>query len=261
MNMRTVPDLIAQSLVGGEDDDAAWSAIRELHVRGDEESFAAAMGLLQSSSAKARGRGADVLAQLGSPSPSAELRSRCADALLEVLARETSATVLESIGVALGHLQDPRAVGALSPLRKHDAPEVRLAVALGVLPHSTPEAAATLIELSSDVDDDVRNWATFGLRGLELDTPALREALIQRLSDEHAEVRGEALLGLAERHDGRVVEPLRRELTKQIVGVLAVEAAGALGDPAFLPVLEPLRGTTQDFFDESVESAIRLLQR
>ncbi len=119
---------------------------------------------------------------------------------------------------------------------------VRRAVAYGLLRHEAPEAVAVLIELSRDADDEVRDWATFGLGSqVEADTPTVRQALWERVGDEHYDTREEALLGLALRRDTRVLDPLLEVLAGDEVGRLAVEAAEALGDGALLAVLKELR--------------------
>ncbi len=234
-----VDELLAVALTGDEDDDRAWDAVWKLRERGDASVFEAASALLRSPSEKERGRGVDVLAQLGTPRPTVELRAQCADALLAVVEHERSPRVLHALGVALGHLRDARAVDALVPLKDHADSGVRLGVVLGLSPHA--RGVPSLIERSSDVDDEVRNWATFGLAEMtEVDTPELRAALVRRLDDPHDEVRGEALVGLAARGDVRVLEPLRRALTARPVSILAVEAARLLGDPALLPLLREL---------------------
>lgn len=58
--MKTVAELMAAALTGDEEDEAAWDAIRELHQRGGDEVFDAAVELLRSSSPKRRSRGVDV---------------------------------------------------------------------------------------------------------------------------------------------------------------------------------------------------------
>jgi HEAT repeat protein len=258
---RSVPELISACLLGDPDDAAAWEAVWELRRRGSPEIFAAAHDLLRASSERLRGRGVDILAQLGTPRPSAELRLRCADAIFEVLEGEQSPSVQQAIGFALGHLQDPRAVAALLPLKNHPDCEVRFGVVMGLIPHA--ESVAALIDLSADPDDDVRNWATFGLGTMEAaDTPALRDALLQRLGDAHDETRGEALAGLALRKDLRVVPFLRSALTARQVGVLAVEAAATLGDPGLLPLLVELRtspGSADTYFLSVLDDAIQSL--
>lgn len=58
------------------------------------------------------------------------------------------------------------------------------------------------MELTQDTDEDVRDWATFGLGVFgQLDSPEIREALVTRLSDTNADVRAEALAGLAARKE------------------------------------------------------------
>jgi HEAT repeat protein len=264
---RTIPEVVAAALAGDEDDQDAWEAIRSLHLRGDAPTFDAAVELMRSPSEKRRGRGVDILAQLGTPTQSPELRAKCADAIIGLLVGEQSPAVLHSIGVALGHLGDPRAVSALLPFKDHPDSGVRFGVVLGLSSHSDPSAIDGLIQLSNDLDDDVRNWATFGLGSMtSVDTPALRQALVARLGDSNDEIRGEALDGLAQRKDQRVLEPLRRELTGRRVGVLAVDAAMSLGDPSLLPLLLELQlaashESADEYFKSVLNEAIGALEK
>ncbi|MGE6758303.1 HEAT repeat domain-containing protein [Corallococcus interemptor] len=265
MKDRSVPELIALALQGDEDDETAWKAIWELRTRGDDEVFEAAVRLLHSPSSCERGRGADILAQLGSPKPGPELVTRCADEILAALATEQEAAVLASMGTALGHLRDARAVPALQPLKDHPDSDVRMGVVMGMMPHRDPVAIQTLIQLSRDSDEDVRNWATFSLgsQAEDVDTPELRDALFDRLTESNIELRGEALVGLALRKDPRVLEPLRRELESSEVIVLAVEAAQALEDVSLLPLLLRLRegpGEADSYFRHVLADAIAHLE-
>jgi HEAT repeat protein len=258
---RTTPELVAAALRGDEDDEHAWEAIRELHRRGGDEEYEAACHLLRSSSSQERGRGADILAQLGTPRPNAELQARCATAILHALENEREPSVLHSMGVALGHLRDPRAVSALFGHKDHPDADVRFGVVMAMSPHAVPAAVQALVQLSKDEDEDVRNWANFGLGSMleDVDTPELRDALVARLRDTHAEIRGEALVGLARRKDPRVVEALRRELGGERVIILAVEAAAALNDASLLPLLVRLRdspGDADDYFKHVLDEAI-----
>ncbi len=164
---------------------------------------------------------------------------------LETAARsEKSAEVLSPMIRALGAL----GVGAAAEVvRTHaGSPDagVRLAVAanLPFLCDGEPSAAIadTLIALSRDSDDAVRNWATFGLGAqTDLDTAEVRAALAARLDDHHRDTRDEALVGLACRNDPRAVPIVRRELECGDVGRLAVHAAELLGDPS---LSRPLAG-------------------
>lgn len=63
-------------------------------------------------------------------------------------------------------------------------------------------AIQTLIELMGDLDDDVRDWATFELgTQCDADSPEIRDALRKRLEDPHVYARNEAIWGLVKRKD------------------------------------------------------------
>ncbi|WP_223763271.1 HEAT repeat domain-containing protein [Corallococcus sp. AS-1-6] len=265
MKDRSIPELIALALQGDEEDETAWEAISELHFRGSDEVFEAAVKLLRSTSSRERGRGADILGQLGGRNRSDALVTKCADEILSALASEQDAAVLNSMAVALGHLRDVRAVAALQPLKAHPDEDVRMGVVMGMMPHRDPVAIQTLMVLSRDSDPDVRNWATFSLgsQAEEVDTPELRDALFDRLMETDMELRGEALVGLALRKDPRVLEPLRRELEGSEVGVLAVEAAQKLEDVSLLTLLHHIRdrsGNANSYFRSVLAEAIAHLE-
>jgi hypothetical protein len=127
-------------------------------------------------------------------------------------------------------------------LKNHPDAAVREGVAYGLSTYEDERAIATLIELSVDVDSDVRDWATFGLGSMiETDTPAIRDALLARTTDEDGDTRGEAMVGLARRHDKRVVEILLAELEAGWYGSLLFEAATEIADPRLYPALVELR--------------------
>jgi hypothetical protein len=85
--------------------------------------------------------------------------------------------------------------------------------------------------------------------------------LIERLSDSDHEVRGEALVGLAIRHEPSVVDALRTEWEgSDIISLLSLEAASEAADPSLLPFLIEFRDTldTSDdpHFAETLADAI-----
>jgi HEAT repeat protein len=103
-----------------------------------------------------------------------------------MLLRESDADVLQSIGLALGHLRDPRAIEPLIRLKDHPRAVVRYGVAYGLHCHEDERAIGTLIELSTDDDVDVRTWATFALGSqIAVDSVAIRDALLARVRDRH----------------------------------------------------------------------------
>ncbi len=248
-------DLLAAAL--GDDEDAAWQAVMSLHQRGDIATLEAARARLDDPDPRVRCRAADVLGQLGVPERT--FPAACFDALAERLAREDHPAVLGDLGIALGHLGDPRAVPLLVPLAGHAAAEVRYGVVAGIMAQDDPAALATLIALSTDPDLDVRDWATFALGSqTEADTPALRAALCARLADEDATVRMEAIVGLAARGDATAVPALIAAFTAGELSAELVEAAASLGDPRLQPALRTLRAhpDATAYFEEVLDEAL-----
>jgi HEAT repeat protein len=91
----------------------------------------------------------------------------------------------------------------------HDDPDVRFGVAFALGGRTEPEAIAALIWLTDDEEDEVRDWATFGLGRIGgCDTPEIRYAFRQRLDDVDKDTRVEAICGLARCGDLSVVQPL-----------------------------------------------------
>jgi HEAT repeat protein len=81
----------------------------------------------------------------------------------------------------------------------------------------------------SDEDEDVRNWAVFGL-GVQgnADSPEIREALLRCLDDTKEEAREEAAVGLGKRQDQRVIPKLVEMLDQPVLKVRVAEAASEL---------------------------------
>ena len=81
----------------------------------------------------------------------------------------------------------------------------------------------------NDSDAEVRDWATFGLGVLgDQDSSEIREALFRALDDADEDVREEALVALAKRHDTRAVAPLLSSLQEPKVSSRVIEAAHTL---------------------------------
>lgn len=236
---RTNEELIRIALTH-DDEDIVWDAIVILHIRGTQEIFETASKLCESDNPKERACGVDILAQLGTPEK--PFRKETTDILLNLLNQEEDTNVLYCIGVALGHLDDPRAIEPLSRLKKHADSDVRYGVIFGLLGHEDELAIKTLIELSEDEETENRDWATFGIGSqIDADTPEVRNALLKRLADTDGETREEALCGLARRKDERVIEPLIKELSSDEVGMPAIEAAIEMADPRLYSALVKLK--------------------
>ncbi len=201
---RSTAELISLALTAA-DEEAAWQPIQILHYRGSREVFDGVRPLTRSDCPRERELAANVLGQLGVPDH--VYPEEAIGLLLDMLQREQEPEVLSAIGVALGHQQSPRAAAPLAQLRHHANPDVRWSVAYGLAGLEDQSAVDALIELSADRDADVRVWATFALgTQIDLDTPALREALTQRMDDPDEDTRREAIFGLARRGDQQAIE-------------------------------------------------------
>jgi len=254
---RTTAKIIAAYMEGQRNDDATAS-LSTVHYRGGETEFRAGIQLLASNEPTERAVGADVLAQLGWRDRA--FLDESVAALLSALG-DRDVAVVQSAIFALGHRASPRAILALLPFVDHASTDLRYAVVHGLMPHDTPAVVEALSKLSGDTDPDVRNWATFALGSqLESDSPSLRKALRDRLADSDIEVRGEALVGLARRHDPCVATEVMRELEGEFCGGWAIEAAGLLGEAMFLPALrtlgQRLTGENAVLFRGGLEEAI-----
>jgi len=237
---------LLQRAAGTRDPDLRYAIAVELQSRTDRPTFEAACALARSSGLDERVLGLDILGQLGYPAG----RPFLEDTLPVVLAccDDDRPEVLSSAITALGHLADRRGLPATSDHVTHSSGQVRFAVAFAlpsVAGHPpADEAVNALIRLTRDPDAEVRDWATMGLSSpFEADTEEIRNALADRLADEHRDTAGEALLGLAQRKDPRALAPLLAWLDSDHPGNLIVEAAAALGAAEALPALTRLENT------------------
>jgi HEAT repeat protein len=161
-----------------------------------------------------------------------DLIGRALPTLRAVLDAELARGPIATAVAKLGNLGDLASRGAIVGLAAHSDIEIRYAVAHS-LPLLEPDEAAlqSLRQLSRDPDDDIRNWATFGL-GTQSDdrSKETAEALVDRLDDPDAETRLEAIIGLARRRDERVRSLVVRALDEWDSPALA-EAATRMGIP------------------------------
>jgi HEAT repeat protein len=176
-----------------------------------------------------------------------------------MLDQETDADVLEAIFVAFSHLGEADVIEPALKYRGYPDPDVRQGVVLALTGYEDQRAVDALIELSHDQAGHVRDWATFALgQQLVLDTPVIREALADRLTDSDYETRCEGIIGLALRGDRRVIPVVSKELASDSVSCTVVEAATAIPDPQFYPLLLALRDVAlQEPADASDESTKR----
>ena len=186
--------------------DAEWPPyMSALAWRGDEAVLAAVRELSHRDDPRARAVAAYVLGQLGVPERTFPAES--AAALEELEAREDDAEVLATIASAFGNLGAPHGIETLLRLRRHPDARVREGAADALSGRDDERVFDALLELTSDPEPGIRDWATFALGTLSpQDTPALRDALAARLDDSDDDTRIEAVHGLALRGDTRALD-------------------------------------------------------
>jgi HEAT repeat protein len=229
MKTETVDEVFAKTLVGDYDDEAPWAAVNELRSLGTREVFDRAAEWCASAEPLKRARGADVLAQLGRTSDHHE-NTYPEDSFAVISSLIQTEKELEPLGsaiYALGHIGDLRAVPLLAQYQKHSDAEIRFALACAMGNFSGDATAAdVLVHLSRDEDEDIRDWATFGIGALgKRDSPAIRDALVGRLDDSFEDVRQEAIVGLARLKDERVLPALLSALNQSELPCIIIEAA------------------------------------
>lgn len=204
-------ELFQRTLACDYDDDGAWEAVNALRASGSRQVFDRAAAWLHSENPLERARAADILGQIGvGPGKKHAFPAEACDLLLTLLVAEAHPRAAASTLIALGHIEDPRALPAIYRFVAHEDAVLRHAVAFA-LGCFVKDAASLpgLMVLMSDPDEDVRDWATFSL-GVwgDIDSARVREALARRLGDDFGAVRLEAMAGLAKRKDVRVVPVL-----------------------------------------------------
>jgi hypothetical protein len=208
-----VEQLIAYSATVPPDSDELFERVGAL-VRRDPAAAMAAGESLMASTGNDRLEMAIRLVGVAAVLDRPNLRARALPTLRRVLAANADSGPLGWAIIELGHLDDEDADDAILGYVLHPEAEVRHAVAFALTSCGLDELSlAALCDLSRDEDEDVRDWATFGLGVLtDADSQAIRDALYGNVEDAEYETRVEAIIGLARRQDERVRPHLVREL-------------------------------------------------
>jgi HEAT repeat protein len=211
------------ALLAEADEDQRWYLL-DAFVRSETSAARAAAELaLVSEDPRMRQMGADVLGQVVGLDRDAT--AEIANVLISRLEVEHDADVLGSVIIAWGHTGDSSARTGVLNYAEHPDENVRYAVAWALpAPHLDDESLAVLRRLSADPDEDVRDWATFGLAESDARDPATTEALAARTDDPHDDTRAEGIFGLARRHDPRARSLIERELSRPVHGEKIEEA-------------------------------------
>ena len=232
-----IDSLYADTLKGSREDDLPWKAIKALRGSGSHAVFVRAAAWCTSSDPLKRARAAAILAQLRIAErgrltwrPEWMFRAESYDLITRMLEEETDVYAIDSEIAALGHLENVAAVPLIAKFGKHPNKNVRFSIAwaLGVY-HDDPISVGVLRDLMEDTDQDVRDWAIFGL-GVQgnADSEEIRAAFLHHLDDPFLDARIEAAAALGKRHDARLAEPLIRMLKRDGALNGLVEAAKEL---------------------------------
>lgn len=146
-------------------------AVDALLAGGDERALGLVMRLADGDAAEDRALAALLCSRLIEAAPGA------GRSLLFVLAHDRDPTVLAAAAEALKPVEGAGALAILRRLARHDDPAVRRGTAIALYGRSAPSAVRTLAELACDRDEEVRNWAVWGLADLPSPTRTQRTAL------------------------------------------------------------------------------------
>jgi HEAT repeat protein len=227
---------------------SATAAVVALQFRPTREVLDRACELCRSADVDERRLGVLVLAELREvPTADPAFVDESMEVLLALAATEPNIEVLAEVARAFGFRGDPRAVEPLLAWRGHPEQSMRFYVACSLRHCRTgdnePQVVDALIELTDDHDGAVRDYALFGLRELEVDSPDVRDAMLRRVRDPDVSAAGEALVGLAMLGDERAIAPLieyLRDTGSHGVVTYGLDAATALAEPRLLPTLRAL---------------------
>jgi HEAT repeat protein len=119
-----------------------------------------------------------------------------------------------------------------------------------------------LIELTRDADRANRDWATLLLSQADVDTVAVREALLAATEDQDAVIRGEAVLGLATRDPKTALPLVQVALRGNAITVPMLEAAALCADPSLIADLRIWsEASDQPYVDRLAADALKACEQ
>lgn len=219
-------------LINNKSEKSYWENISELRSRKTKTIYEKSCQLLNSINQKEKIIGIDILAQLGIP-PRPFLKETM-KLIFENLKKETNPNIVKSLLYAIGHNNEKLSKSEISLIcsfKNSSKNIVRESLVFSLLGVENNEAIETLILLSNDKTNYIRDWATFGIgTQIELTNDKIINALWNRIDDKNRDTKDEAILGLAKRKDKRIKEIIERELIKDKFNGLLFEAIEELGD-------------------------------
>jgi HEAT repeat protein len=238
---RTTDELISAAL-SADNTNVCCDLVQLLQYSPSEEVIEAARLLCKSGDPRNIRLCADIMRQLSTVTN--HHPEKTLEIMLALLHCEPDVDVLNSILTELWYLDLPHsAAKPILRLKDHRDASVRAAAATVIgkllgMPRDCSRARDALIEMTLDLDKDVRIEAVVALAFSDLDDECTQRALRRCLKDVNEQVRAVALVGLAHDHrDPGVVNLLIHELSKEQVIDAALEAAARTADARLLPLL------------------------
>jgi len=258
---------LVRSALSGAAPRRAWNGLSLLQRRGSAGMLGELRVLARSANAHRRALAMHIAAQLHAPAAAGRPATRAfapeeTAAMLVAGLSDPNPRVLQAAVFGLAHRPAPAALPLLVRLTGHPDSRIRLALARVLGSYLEPDATAALARLARDRDDDVRDWATFGIGALrDTDDDAIRSLLWANAHDLDRDVRGEAVVGLARRGDARVVDLLKTRLADgdcrgyELEAVLEMPRAELLGPlQALLAATERSRGHSGAWIGELLDA-------
>ncbi len=253
--------LIAAALSAGEQE--YLPALAALVERGGPRIEAAAVVLTQDPVPQVRIVGVDLVVDLGLNNTPLWITTGV-PAIAALIERETEPEVLSRAVDATATYFDARFLVPVLRHAAHPDPDVRRSVAAAlpfVAAREEPgfdAAVDALIVLTRDPVPTVRDWSTMALGSMiEADSPEIRAALLERVTDEDRDTSAEARAGLARRHDPRAFALVKAGLEDRDGGSRDVASARVLADPRLHGLLVSLRGDwSREQIGSELEAAI-----
>lgn len=200
--------------------------------------------------------GLEILGQLSvDPMDPSPYKDRSAPVVAKLLHSDNSDVVHAAVR-SLGFLAPDDYLAELATIGRSSCDEgVRLAVVQALNRSTDPEASDALVQLASDPDPSVREWALFSLAVSETDSVGTTAILRSSLSDEHSGVRAEAIRGLAKRGIADVDALIEQEVLSGNLHLGIVRALIERPNPNLLSSLESALAE-DDSLAEALEIAI-----
>jgi aminopeptidase N len=191
-------------------------------LRGDA-ARTALIRMLQDTDARVRSAAAGELGRLERDPPTITR-------LLDMARQDTSFAVRQSALVAAGRLKPDKALEVLKPFLQVDSPHQQMrAATVQALELAGDDAAfSSILELSYDTEDRVRQSALSALATLGQGKDAVRERLLNALQDPDKGDRATAVFALQRRREMAAIEPLERLSESEALPNIARAARNAV---------------------------------